>query len=142
MNQTLFRRNVLFVIAGYAVTLAASTVVDSGWVTGRRPVINDVMPSRRLQNERGCRMKAVTKEQFKEIYFRLGNGATTGWDLEYWNKFFEDEKRSGMKYLLEEPATPAHTRMMIITDYGGNEYRLFFFTEEGEEAFFDFPGKN
>jgi hypothetical protein len=87
-------------------------------------------------------MTEVTKERFKEIYFRLGNGATTGWDLEYWNKFFENEKRSEMKYLVEEPATPAHTRMMIVTDHGRNEYRLFFFTEESEEAFFDFPGKN
>ena len=86
-------------------------------------------------------MKEVTKEQFKESYFRLGSGATTGWDLEYWNKFFEDEKRSGMKYLLEEPETPEHTRMMIVTDYGRNEHRLFFFTEDSEEAFFDFPGK-
>lgn len=41
-------------------------------------------------------MKEVTKEQFKEIYFKLGGGVATGW--EYWNKFFEDEKRSGMKY--------------------------------------------
>jgi hypothetical protein len=85
-------------------------------------------------------MKEVTKEQFKEIYLRLGGGAATGWDLEYWNRFFEDEKRSGMKYLLEEPETPAHTRMMIVT--GRNEYRLFFFTEDDEESFFDFPGKS
>lgn len=50
-------------------------------------------------------MKEVTKEQFKEIYFKLGGGVATGWGPEYWNKFFEDEKRSGMKYLLKnEPA--------------------------------------
>ncbi len=51
-------------------------------------------------------MKEVTKEQFKEIYFNLGGGAATGWGLEYWNKFFEDDKKPGMKYLLEEPETP------------------------------------
>ena len=84
-------------------------------------------------------MKEVTKEQFKEIYFKLGGGAETGWGLEYWNKFFEDEKRPGMKYLLEEPETPEHTRMMIVTDYDRNEYRLFFLTEESEESLFDFP---
>ena len=84
-------------------------------------------------------MKEVTKEQFKEIYFKLGGGETTGWGLEYWNKFFEDEKRPGMKYLSEEPKTPEYTRMMIVTDYGRNEYRLFFLTEESEESFFDFP---
>lgn len=87
-------------------------------------------------------MKEVTKEEFKEIYFRLGDGAATGWDLEYWNKFFEDEKRPGMKYLLKEPETPEHTRMMIVTDYSRNEYRLFFFTEENEESFFDYPDKS
>jgi hypothetical protein len=47
-----------------------------------------------------------------------------------------------MKYLLEEPETPEHTRMMIVTDNGRNEYRLFFMTEESEEYFFDFPGKS
>ncbi len=87
-------------------------------------------------------MKEVTKVQFKDIYFRVGGGAATGWDLAYWNNFFEDEKRPGMKYLVEEPATPEHKRMMIVTDCGGNEYRLFFMTEEGEESFFDFPGKS
>ena len=86
-------------------------------------------------------MKEVTKEQFKEIYFKLGGGAATGWGLAYWNKFFQDEKRPGMKYLIEEPKTPEHTRMMIVTDYGRNEYRLFFLTEGSEESFFDFPGE-
>jgi len=86
-------------------------------------------------------MKEVTKEQFKEIYFRLG-GDTGGWTLDYWNKFFENEKRPGMKYLIQEPATPEHTRMMIVTDFGSNEYRLFFMTEESEESFFYFPDKD
>ena len=82
-------------------------------------------------------MREVTKEQFKEIYFKLGGGL--GWTLEYWNKFFEDDKRPGWKYLLQEPETPEHTRMMIVTDFGSKEYRLFFLTEESEESFFDFP---
>ena len=79
-------------------------------------------------------MKEVTKEQFKEVYLKLGGGAP-----DYWDTFFESEKRPGMKYLLEEPRTLEHTRMMIVTDYGSNEYRLFFMTEESEESFFDFP---
>jgi hypothetical protein len=37
---------------------------------------------------------------------------------------------------------PNHTRMMIVTDYGRNEYRLFFMTEESEESFFDYPDKS
>ena len=44
-----------------------------------------------------------------------------------------------MKYLLREPETPEHTRMMIVTEYGRDEYRLFFLTEESEESLFDFP---
>ena len=44
-----------------------------------------------------------------------------------------------MKYLIEEPTTPEHTRMMIVTDFGRNEYRLFFLTEESEESLFEFP---
>jgi hypothetical protein len=87
-------------------------------------------------------MKEVTREQFKEIYFKLGGGTATGWGLEYWNEFFEDEKIPGMKYLLEEPETPEHTRMMIVTDYGLNEHRLFFLTEESEESLFDFPDES
>ncbi len=81
-------------------------------------------------------MKEVTKEEFKELYFKLGGGTATGWDLNHWNRFFE---RTDMKYLAEEPKTPEHTRMMIVTDYGAKEYRLFFLTEEAEEAFFEFP---
>jgi len=87
-------------------------------------------------------MKEVTKDQFKEIYSKHGGGEATGWSLAYWNQFFENEKRQGMKYLAEEPETPVHTRMMIVTDYSRNEYRLFFMTEESEESFFDFPGKS
>ena len=87
-------------------------------------------------------MKEVTKEQFKEIYSKHGGGEAAGWGLEYWKQNFENEKKQGMKYLLEEPLTLVHTRMMIVTDYDRNEYRLFFMTEESEESFFDFPGKS
>ena len=86
-------------------------------------------------------MREVTKEQFREIYFRLGGGGATGWDLNYWDRFFEREQRSGMKFLVQEPETPEQTRMMIVTDFGANEYRLFFLTEEAEDRLFDFPGK-
>ena len=87
-------------------------------------------------------MKEATKEQFKAIYFKHGGGETTGWGLDYWKRFFENDKWQGVKYRLEEPATPEHTRMMIITDSERKEYRLFFMTEESEESFFDFPGKS
>jgi hypothetical protein len=87
-------------------------------------------------------MKEVTKEQFKEIYFGLGGGAATGWGPEYWHRFFEAEKVPGMKYLVEEPQTPEHARMMIVKDFHMNEYRLFFMTEESEESFFEFPDES
>ncbi len=86
-------------------------------------------------------MKEVTREKFREMYFERGGGNATGWGAEYWNKVFEDGKRTDMKYLLEEPATAEHTRMMIVTDEERKEYRLFFLTEESEESFFDFPDK-
>ena len=60
-------------------------------------------------------------------------------DLNYWNKFFPDNERTDMKYLVEEPETPEHTRMMIVTDGSAKEYRLFFLTEEAEDRFFEFP---
>ncbi len=86
-------------------------------------------------------MREVAKEKFKELYFKLGGGSAAGWGPEYWNKFFEDNEIPGMKYLVQEPETPEHTRMMIVTDHSRNEYRLFFLTEEAEESFFDFPEK-
>lgn len=40
-------------------------------------------------------MKEVTKEQFKEIYSKYGGGEATGWGLECWKQFFENEKKTG-----------------------------------------------
>jgi hypothetical protein len=45
-------------------------------------------------------MQEVTKEQFKEIYFKYGGGEATGWGLDYWKQFFENENKQDMKYLL------------------------------------------
>ncbi len=85
-------------------------------------------------------MKEVTKEEFKKIYFKYGKSGE-GWDQEYWNKFFESPERKNMKYKVELPANSIENRMMIVTDYSENEYRLFFSSIEQEEAFFDYPGK-
>jgi len=87
-------------------------------------------------------MREVTKEEFKKLYFKLGGGTATGWDLNYWNTFLADNERTDMKYLVEEPETPEHTRMMIVTDNSAKEHRLFFLTEESEERFFEFPGES
>ena len=87
-------------------------------------------------------MKQVIKEEFKKLYFKFGGGAATGWDLNYWNKFFADDEKTDMKYSVEEPETPEHTRMMIVTDFSAKEYRMFFLTEEGEDRFCKFPGES
>jgi len=79
-------------------------------------------------------MREVTKAEFRDAYERLGGGEATGWGPSAWQ--FD---REGMRYLLEEPPTPSHTRMMVVTDHGRREYRLFFMTEESEERFFTFP---
>ena len=85
-------------------------------------------------------MKEVTLEQFREIYFRLGGGDRAGWGQAYWDQFFANDPAPAMKYLIEEPPTPSHNRMMIVSDFAAREYRLFFMTEESEESFCEFPG--
>jgi hypothetical protein len=84
--------------------------------------------------------KEVTKEKFKEVYFRLGGGKRSGWTAEYWQKFFENNAKPGWKFMVEEPRSPKHVRMFIVTDNKAKEYRLFFMTEEDEEDSSDWPG--
>ncbi|HXG45228.1 MAG TPA: hypothetical protein VNJ71_10775 [Gemmatimonadales bacterium] len=83
-------------------------------------------------------MREVTKQEFKDAYVRLGGGADAGWGLDYWDRFLE---RPGMRYFLEEPETALHRRMMIATDFGARQYRMFFVTEDEEERLFDFPSE-
>jgi hypothetical protein len=77
--------------------------------------------------------KEVTKEKFKEIYFRLGGGKRSGWTAEYWQEFFENKAQPGWKYMVEEPRSAKHNRMNIVTDNKAKEYRMFFTTEDDEE---------
>ena len=77
--------------------------------------------------------KEVTKEKFKEMYFRLGGGKRSGWTAEYWQEFFENKAKPGWKYMVEEPRSPKHIRMFIVTDNKAEEYRMYFMTEEDEE---------
>jgi hypothetical protein len=88
------------------------------------------------------RFKEVPKEKFKEIYFRLGGGKSSGWTADYWQKFFEDEVKPGWKFMVQEPESPKHHRMWIVEDHKAKEYRLFFMTEQSTEDFLDFPGKD
>ena len=84
--------------------------------------------------------KEVTKEKFKEVYFRLGGGKRSGWTADYWQEFFEDKAKPGWKFMVEEPRSPKHVRMFIVTDAKAKEYRLFFMTEESEEES-EWPGE-
>ena len=47
----------------------------------------------------------------------------------------------GWKFVVQEPSTPRHDQMWIVSDNGTKEYRLFFMTEDSTESFFDHPGK-
>lgn len=87
-----------------------------------------------------CNFKEVSKEVFKEIYFRLGAGEHTGWTADYWQKFFEDGVRPGWKFMVEEPETPEHDQMWIVDDFEAEEYRLFFMTEESSDDCLAWPG--
>jgi hypothetical protein len=80
-------------------------------------------------------MKEVSKKEFKEAYFKYSQGSS-GYDLDYWNKFFEGVENRPMKYFVSVPETDKHTRMTIASDYASNEYRLFFMTEDDEEILY------
>jgi hypothetical protein len=78
----------------------------------------------------------VTREKFKDLYFKYAT-PNSGWTEDYWNHFYESEKEK--RYFFSAPATTASVRMFIIS--GGGDHRMVFLTEEAEESFFDFPGK-
>jgi hypothetical protein len=81
----------------------------------------------------------VTKEKFQEIYFQLGGGEFSGWTADYWRRFFNDEVRSGWRFMVQEPRSSKHDCMCIVTDHETKQYRLFFTTEQSTEDFFDYP---
>ena len=77
--------------------------------------------------------RTVSRAQFKAIFLEHAT-RDQGWT---WDAF--EPERPGMRYCYEPPESPAHTRLMVASDFGAKEYRLFFMTEEAEERFFDFP---
>jgi hypothetical protein len=80
--------------------------------------------------------KEITKEEFKNLYIEYAT-PVSGWTEDYWNEFYEREE--GKKYYFAKPETPESSRMFIMED--GIERRMVFLTEDAEESFFDFPGK-
>ena len=91
-------------------------------------------------HEPGGGFREVTKDEFKSIYFRLGGGASSGWTADYWKLHFEDTVRPGWRFVIEEPMSPKHDQMWVVSDQAAEEYRLFFLTDESTESFFDNPG--
>lgn len=81
--------------------------------------------------------KQVSKRLFEEMYFRRGGGEQSGWTAEYWQKVIEPDAGLGWRFLIEEPKSAEHTRMLVVTDHAAKEHRLFFTTEQEEEDFFD-----
>lgn len=80
-------------------------------------------------------MREVTKAEFREAYFRYGRGEG-GWTQDYWIRCFEQSPDLGMKYRVEDPASPDQTRLMVVTDHAAGEHRLFLLTEDAEERLF------
>jgi hypothetical protein len=82
-------------------------------------------------------MRKVSKDEFKRIYFaHLGRGYTE----EYWQNLFEnkrDHENFVWEHFVSEPTSPQETEMIIVTDYGTHQYRLFFSTEEQQESWYN-----
>jgi hypothetical protein len=85
--------------------------------------------------------KEVTREEFKEVYFRLGGGASSGWTAEHWQEVIEPYTGLGWRFIVEEPSSAEHNRMWVVADHKAKEHRLFFTTEQSEEHFFEWPGE-
>lgn len=84
-------------------------------------------------NQAGDKMHEVTKEQFRELFFKY-----YGEDNEYYKSSWDElYGKPSMKYMVKMPESPDHDRLMIVTDFEAREYRMFFMTEEAEESLFD-----
>lgn len=78
----------------------------------------------------------ITKEKFKYSYFKYA-ASNSGWTEDYWNHFYEKEE--GKRYFFTKPETQKSTRMFIMEE--GVKRRMIFLTEDAEESFFYFSGK-
>ena len=91
-------------------------------------------PGAAAGNSGSPKFKEVTKQKFKEMFFRLGGGRRTGWTAEYWEASFEKNARPGWKFVVEEPRSPKHSRMYIVSDTKTKEHRMYFLTEADDES--------
>jgi hypothetical protein len=84
--------------------------------------------------------RQVSKGLFKDIYFRLGGGESSGWTADYWQEYFEAEAELDWRFMVEEPRSVEHDRMFVVTDHQTREHRLFFVKDQSAEEFFHQPG--
>ncbi len=78
--------------------------------------------------------REVTKQEFKELFFKYGVAQSNGgWNEGYWNEFYERENNA--RYFFTEPASPDQVRMFISS--GGGTHRIFLLSKEAEESFVD-----
>ena len=80
--------------------------------------------------------KEVSKAEFKKAYMTYRSQGD-GWTDRYWQESFEKEE--GKRYFLRIPDSPRHNRLFITSD--SESHRMYFLTDEAEESFFDYPGK-
>lgn len=80
-------------------------------------------------------MQEVSKDEFREAYFRYGRGLH-GWTQDYWIRLYEQTARGPVRYLVELPKSGHEDRMMIVDDYAAGECRMFFVAEEDEARLF------
>ncbi|MEZ5399397.1 MAG: hypothetical protein R2729_06985 [Bryobacteraceae bacterium] len=77
--------------------------------------------------------REVTKEEFKELFFRYGVAQPdSGWTECYWRQIHENE--TSARYFFTELTSPAETRMFITSGRGA--HRMYLMSEEAEESLF------
>jgi hypothetical protein len=80
--------------------------------------------------------REVTKQEFKELFFKHGVAQSSGgWTEDYWDKFYEHENNA--QYFFTEPDLPDQVRMFISS--GKGTHRILLLSEEAEESLFEFP---
>ena len=83
-------------------------------------------------------MKQITKSEFVELFIKHATPADSGWNPDHW-KTLEKYHETETKWMYQEPQSPQHDRLYLVCGCGEN--RMFFMTDESDEAFFDHPGK-
>jgi hypothetical protein len=82
--------------------------------------------------------KEITKQEFKELFFRYGvSQEDSGFTEDFWNRFYESE--TDARYFVTGPTSPNQTRMSLTT---GNGTRQIILMSEAEEDVSWGPGSD